>query len=62
ARMEHVEFGRSEISLSVGNRGTHVPRIVFGGMRGKTYKLHINGRSITSSSEEMRCGLLVPVE
>jgi hypothetical protein len=59
ARIEHVEFGRSEISLSLSNEENYPSRIVFGGMRGSAYKLYINGRSITSSSDEMRCGLTI---
>ncbi|MCE5197594.1 MAG: hypothetical protein ABFD54_10835 [Armatimonadota bacterium] len=54
-RVGHVEFGRSAITLDLDDSADG--RIVFGGMRGHTYKLSAGGRQVTCSSEEMLGGV-----
>jgi hypothetical protein len=59
ASVKRVSFERGKISLSLTGEEPCSERIVFGGIKGKSYRLQINGRKISTTSDEMKMGIVV---
>lgn len=57
ARIQNISFNQGGISICITNENHCPERIVFGGMRGKTYKLNINKLEIIASSDQMKSGI-----
>ncbi|MCL5103288.1 MAG: hypothetical protein M1133_04130 [Armatimonadetes bacterium] len=52
-----LEFGRGGIILNIQPNGGGPDRVVFGGMRGKLYKVRTGGTTVSCSSEQMQSGV-----
>ncbi|MCL5103484.1 MAG: hypothetical protein M1133_05140 [Armatimonadetes bacterium] len=57
--IDKLEFGHGDIILDIRPNGGGVDRVVFGGMRGKAYKIHTGGTALACTSEKMQEGVLL---
>jgi len=58
-QIRRLDFARGEVRLSFvpSPNGEDHRRIVFGGLRGKTYKVRIDGRTLVCTREQMEAGI-----
>ena len=60
AQILRFTFDHNEISMDISSANNENTRIVFGGMRGRTYKLCLNNHHFTCTADEMKSGILIP--
>jgi len=62
-RVTNIDFGKGSISLDISASSTSIRegRIVFGGLKGSSYKVIINGEAGTFTRADLESGISIPV-